>query len=277
MRGRKGTLMDTSILIIATSDSCGGAGIEVDLKCAAAHGVHGSCAVAGVTAQNTYEVTAIQTIDPDVVQAQIEAVFADIPPAAIKIGMLGSADVAQAVATSLIAHPDVPVVLDPVLVATSGATLTEASVFELVRDTLIPRATVITPNMPEAAELTDIEVRDAEGMHRAAQAFLEMGCKAVLVKGGHDQAEVIADRLYTANEMHEFLSPRLPGEYHGTGCCMSTAIACNLARGASLVDAVAHAHDFIARALLYPLELGHGTRIFDPMRASDVWERRLGA
>lgn len=269
--------MDTSVLIIATSDSCGGAGIEVDLKCAAAHGVHGSCAVCGVTAQNTYEVTAIQTIDPDVVQAQIETVFVDIPPAAIKIGMLGDAGVAQAVATSLAAHPEVPVVLDPVLVATSGATLTEASVFELVRDTLIPRATVITPNMPEASELTGIEVHDATSMHEAARVFLEMGCEAVLIKGGHDRAEVIADRLYIGDEVHEFLAPRLPGEYHGTGCCMSTAIACNLALGKPLVQAVSDAHDFIARALLYPLELGHGTRIFNPMRASSVWERRTDA
>lgn len=266
--------MDTSVLIIATSDSCGGAGIEIDLRCAAAHGVHGSCAVCGVTAQNSYEVTAIQIIDPDVVTAQIEAVFADMPPQAIKIGMLGSADVAQAVATCLAAHPEVPVVLDPVLVATSGATLTEASVFELVRDTLIPRATLITPNMPEASELTGIEVRDAESARRAARAFLEMGCEAVLLKGGHGHDEVIADRLYVDDDMHEFLSPRLPGEYHGTGCCMATTIACNLALGKPLVQAVGDAHDFIARALLYPLDLGHGTKLFDPLNASPVWERR---
>ncbi len=267
--------MDTSVLIIATSDSCGGAGIEIDLRCAAAHGVHGSCAVCGVTAQNTYEVTAIQTIDPDVVTAQIEAVFADMPPAAIKIGMLGSADVAQAVATSLAAHPEVPVVLDPVLVATSGATLTEASVFELVRDTLIPRAKLITPNMPEAAELTGIEVHDGASAGQAARVFLDMGCEAVLLKGGHGHDDVIADRLYVDDDVHEFLSPRLPGEYHGTGCCMATAIACNIALGKPLVQAVSDAHDFVARALLYPLELGHGTKLFDPLNASPLWERRI--
>ena len=156
--------MDTTILIIAASDSCAGAGVEIDLKCAAAHGVHGTCAITGVTAQNTYEVTAIQTIDPAVVRAQIDAVFADMPPAAIKIGMLGDAAVAQTVADALAAHPDVPVVLDPVLVATSGATLTQASVFELVRDTLIPRATLVTPNIPEAGELTPALIKRAFGV-----------------------------------------------------------------------------------------------------------------
>ena len=265
--------MDTTILIIAASDSCAGAGVEIDLKCAAAHGVHGTCAITGVTAQNTYEVTAIQTIDPAVVRAQIDAVFADMPPAAIKIGMLGDAAVAQAVADALAAHPDVPVVLDPVLVATSGATLTQASVFELVRDTLIPRATLVTPNIPEAGELTGVEAHDAGSMGQAARAFLDSGARAVLVKGGHDQAELLVDRLYTDNGVHEFVSPRLPGEYHGTGCCLSTAIACNLACGKSLVDAVRDAHDFIARALVQQLALGHGTQVFDPLRASSIWKR----
>ena len=273
MRGRKGTLMDTSILIIAASDSCGGAGIEIDLKCAAAHGVHGTCAITGVTAQNTYEVTAIQSIEPSVVQAQIDAVFADISPAAIKIGMLGNADVAQAVVTALEAHPEIPVVLDPVLVATSGATLTETSVFELVRDTLVPHATIVTPNIPEAGKLTGVDVHDATSMQQAARAFLDSGAHAVLVKGGHEQADLLVDRLYSDNEVREFVSPRLPGEYHGTGCALSTAIACNLACGKSLVDSVRDAHDFIARALVQPLALGHGTQIFDPLRASNIWKR----
>lgn len=273
MRGRKGTPMDTSILIIAASDSCAGAGIEIDLKCAAAHGVHGTCAITGVTAQNTYEVTAIQTIEPSVVRAQIDAVFADMPPAAIKIGMLGDAGVAQTVVTALEVHPEVPVVLDPVLVATSGATLTQASVFELVRDTLVPHATIVTPNIPEASELTGVGVHDAVSMQQAARAFLDSGAHAVLVKGGHEQADLLVDRLYFDNEIREFVSPRLPGEYHGTGCALSTAIACNLACGKSLVDSVRDAHDFIARALVQPLMLGRGTQMFDPLRASNIWKR----
>lgn len=265
--------MDTSILIIAGSDSCAGAGIEIDLKCAAAHDVHGCCAITAVTAQNTREVTAIQPIDHEVVRAQINAVFDDMPPAAIKIGMLGNADVAACVAEALAEHPDVPVVLDPVLVATAGATLTEASVFDLVRDTLIPRATVVTPNIPEASELTGIEVVDAESMREAAQAFLDAGAHAVLIKGGHDHADVIVDRLYMGSDVYEYPSPRLEGEYHGTGCCLSTAIACNLALSLSLEKAVHEAHDFIARALREPLDLGHGTRVFNPLNASNVWTR----
>lgn len=265
--------MDKTILIIAASDSCAGAGIEIDLKCAAAHGVHGCCAVTAITAQNTCEVTAIQAIDPAVVRAQIDAIFADMPPAAIKIGMLGDADVAVCVAEALAEHPEIPVVLDPVLVATAGATLTEASVFDLVRDTLIPRATVVTPNMPEAYELTGVEVADASSMREAAQAFLDTGARAVLIKGGHDRNDVIVDRLYTQDATFEYSSPRLDGEYHGTGCCLSTAIACNLALNLPLEEAVREAHDFIARALQEPLDLGHGTRVFNPLNASRVWTR----
>lgn len=265
--------MDDTILIIAGSDSCAGAGIEIDLKCAAAHGVHATCAITAVTAQNTCEVTAIQTIEPALVRAQIDAVFDDMPPAAIKIGMLGDADVASSVVQALLEHPEVPVVLDPVLVATAGATLTEASVFELVRDELIPRATVVTPNMPEASELTGIEVTDEESMGRAARAFLDSGARAVFIKGGHGHAQTIVDRLYMGDEVFSYPSKRLDGEYHGTGCCLSTAIACGLAQGLPLEEAVREAHDFIARALAHPLELGHGTRVFDPMRASRTWTR----
>lgn len=265
--------MDTTILVIAGSDSCAGAGIEIDIKCAAAHDVHATVAITAVTAQNTFEVTAIQPVDPQIVKAQIDAVFSDMPPAAIKIGMLGNADVAHAVAQALEQHPEVPVVLDPVLVATAGATLTEASVFDLMQDALIPRATIVTPNIPEASELSGIDVVDASSMREAARRFLDAGAASVLVKGGHGDSEVLADRLYTDDEEHEFLAARLKGDYHGTGCSLSTAIACNLAKGEALVDAVRDAHDFIARALVYPLALGHGTQVFDPLNASAVWKR----
>ncbi len=265
--------MDTSILVIAGSDSCAGAGAQIDIKTAAAHGVHASCAITAITAQNTKEVTAIESTSPAVMRAQIEAVFDDMPPAAIKIGMLGNADIASTVADVLASHADVPIVLDPVLVATAGATLTEASVFELVRDTLIPAATVVTPNMPEASELTGIEVTDAETMGRAARVFLDAGARAVLIKGGHDSSDVLVDRLYTGGEIYEFASKRLEGEYHGTGCSLSSAIACNIACGMNLVEAVREAHDYIARALADPLELGYGTRVFDPLRGSRVWSR----
>lgn len=265
--------MDRTILVIAGSDSCAGAGLQIDLKTAAAHGVHATCAVTAITAQNTREVTAIQSVDAGVVRAQIEAVFCDMPPHAIKIGMLGNADIAQAVAETLREHADIPVVLDPVLVATAGATLTEASVFELVRDTLIPAATLVTPNIPETSELTGIDVVDAESMRRSARAFLEAGARAVLIKGGHGTQDTLVDRLYLADGIHEYFAERRPGEYHGTGCSLSTAIACNLACGMTLESAVREGHEYIKRALANPLELGHGTRVFNPLRASQVWVR----
>lgn len=263
--------MDTSILVIAGSDSCAGAGAQIDIKTAAAHGVHASCAITALTAQNTREVTAIESTSPDMMRAQIEAVFDDMPPSAIKIGMLGNADIASTVVDVLACYADVPIVLDPVLVATAGATLTETSVFELVRDTLIPLACVVTPNIPEATELTGVEVTDAQSMGRAARVFLDAGARAVLIKGGHDASDVLVDRLYAGEDVFEFTSRRLKGEYHGTGCSLSSAIACNIACGMDLVDAVREAHAYIARALARPLELGHGTRVFDPLRGSRVW------
>lgn len=259
-----------TILTIAGSDSCSGAGIEIDLKCACAHNVHTTCAVTAVTAQNTCEVTAIQSIDPGIVKAQIDTVFADVPPQAVKIGMLGNADVASAVADALQEHGDVPVVLDPVLVATAGATLTEASVFDLVQGRLIPRSTVITPNIPETLELTGIDPVDAESSRAAASRFMENGANAVLIKGGHSKGEEIVDRLYIGDDIYEFASERLEGDYHGTGCAMSTAIACNMAKGHDVVEAVRLAHSFVSRALRHTIGLGHGTKMFDPLQAIDA-------
>ncbi len=263
--------MDKSILIIAGSDSCAGAGLQIDLKTAVAHGIHATCAITAVTAQNTREVTAIEPVEASMVKAQIDAVFDDMPPSAIKIGMLGCADVASAVVDALAEHREVPVVLDPVLVATAGATLTEASVFDLIRDKLIPASTVVTPNIPEAVELTGVEIVDADSMHRAARVFLDMGARAVFIKGGHGTQDLLVDRLYLADEVFEYSTVRLPGEYHGTGCSISTAIACNIASGLSLEDAVREGHEYIKRALQSPLDLGRGVKVFDPLRASLVW------
>ena len=265
--------MDKTILVIAGSDSCAGAGMQIDIKTASAHGVHATCAVTALTAQNTCGVSAIDAADAEMVRAQIDMVFADMAPDAIKIGMLGCADVAFAVAERLTQYSEVPVVLDPVLVATAGATLTEASVFELVRDTLVGRATLITPNIPEAAQLSGIEIRDAASMNAAAAEIFAHGAHAVLIKGGHADGDILVDRLYMGDDVHEFASRRLPGVYHGTGCSLSTAIASNLACGMPLVEAVSCGHDFIARALERPLSLGNGTRVFDPLRASTVWTR----
>ena len=241
--------MTTSILIIAGSDSCAGAGMQIDLKTAAAHGVYATCALTAVTAQNTTEVTAIQPIDPEIVQAQVEAVFADIAPRAIKVGMLGTKEVAEAVADTLSQHRDVPVVLDPVLVATAGGELTSAEAFDTIRDRLIPRATVVTPNLPEARALAGADPSDITGIGTCANRFLNMGADAVLIKGGHGKMS----------------SKRLKGEFHGTGCSLSTAIACNLARGFGLEESVLAAHDYLADALAHELALGGGSKIFNPL------------
>ena len=252
--------MTTTILIIAGSDSCAGAGMQIDLKTAAAHGVYATCALTAVTAQNTTEVTAIQPIDPEIVQAQVEAVFADIAPRAIKVGMLGTKEVAEAVADTLSQHRDVPVVLDPELVATAGGELTSAEAFDTIRDRLIPRATVVTPNLPEARALAGADPSDITGIGTCANRFLNMGADAVLIKGGHGTEDTIYDRLYMASGMRKMSSKRLKGEIHGT-----TAIACNLARGFGLEESVLAAHDYLADALSHELALGGGSKIFNPL------------
>lgn len=264
-------IMTDSILIIAGSDSCAGAGVQIDLKTAAAHGVYATCALTAVTAQNTTSVEAIQVVDPQIVQAQIEAVFSDIPPQAVKIGMLGSSKVAQAVAQALAKHPEVPVVLDPVLVATAGGALTEAVAFDAIRDTLMKQATLITPNIPEGSALSGVSIDDDASRDAAAQAFLDAGVKAVLVKGGHAQGDTIEDVLYTHEGVEQFTATRLAGEYHGTGCSLSTAIACNLAKGASLNRSVARAHVYLADSLQHVVDAGHGTKIFNPLNRFDTF------
>lgn len=261
--------MTVSILTIAGSDSSAGAGVQIDLKTAAAHGVYATCAITAVTAQNTHKVEAVSAVDPELVTAQIEAVFADIPPSAIKIGMLGSAEVAAAVCEALQKHGGIPVVLDPVLSATAGGTLTDASSFDEVRASLFPLATLITPNIPEAETLTGYKITDHVSAARCAGSFLNEGAKAVLIKGGHDTGEEVVDRLYTASGSHKFTSRRLRGQYHGTGCALSTAIACNLAKGASLDKSVELAHGYIADILRHSAHVGLGSQIVDPLNRLD--------
>lgn len=257
--------MTVSILTIAGSDSCAGAGLQIDLKTAAAHGVYATCAVTAITAQNTHEVKDVRTVEPELVASQIEAVFADIPPQAVKIGMLGSAEVAQAVAEALAKHGGIPIVLDPVLVATAGGTLTDSSVFEGAGGALVSQAALVTPNIPEAEVLSGVQIVDHVTSATCAGVFLNRGAKAVLVKGGHAEGAEIVDRLYTAKGSHKFVSRRLPGNYHGTGCSLSTAIACNLAKGATLDDAVSRAHDYLADALAHNAHVGFGSQVFDPL------------
>ncbi|MEP6631673.1 MAG: bifunctional hydroxymethylpyrimidine kinase/phosphomethylpyrimidine kinase [Lapillicoccus sp.] len=238
------------MLTIAGSDSSGGAGIQADLKTAVAFGVYGASVVTALTAQNTLGVHGILPVTPAFVVAQYEAVVTDLDVRAVKIGMLGDAALVGAVADMLQRHPVPAVVLDPVMVATSGDRLVPDEAVEAIRTRLLPLATVVTPNRPEAEALTGVRVGDADGMTRAAHALLALGAGAVLVKGGHSDGDDADDLLVSAEGEQWFRARRVDTAHtHGTGCTLSSAVAAGLARGASLPDAVATAKAYLTRAL----------------------------
>ena len=248
-------------LTIAGSDSGGGAGIQADLKTFAAHGVHGVSAITAVTAQNTRGVSAVQEIAAELVRLQIAAVLDDFPVAAAKTGMLSSAGIIRAVARSLEGHPRLPLVVDPVMVAKSGDRLLRPDAGEALRKRLLPRAALLTPNLPEASDLTGLTVEDEGGMRAAGARLLDMGAGAVLVKGGHLPGDRIVDLLFVGNEVHAFRSARIRTRAtHGTGCTLSAAVAAGLAAGHSLFEAVRGARSYLRRAMqrAAPLGAGHG-------------------
>lgn len=242
--------MTASALTIAGSDSGGGAGIQADLKTFSALGVYGASAITAITAQNTRAVTAIGETPPDLVAAQIEAVLGDIDIHAIKIGMLGSAAVIAAVAGALDAR-SVPVVLDPVMVAKSGDVLLRDDAVAALAEMLVPRADLLTPNLPEAARLLGCApAQDADEMAAQARGLIARGARAVLLKGGHGSGPVCTDLLVTQASARAFTAARLPTRNtHGTGCTLSAAIAAWLARGADLETAVARAHAWLQGAI----------------------------
>jgi hydroxymethylpyrimidine/phosphomethylpyrimidine kinase len=246
-------------LTIAGSDSGGGAGIQADLKTFAAHGVYGASVIAAITAQNTVGVRAIHDVPASVIAAQIDAVLEDLPISAVKIGMLSSAEAIAVVADRLRAHGVRQVVLDPVMVAKSGdALLRDAAVDALVRE-LLPLATVLTPNLPEAARLLGREGIDDAA--EAARALLAFGPGAVLLKGGHGEGDVLEDVLVRAEALTPLRvpHPRLDTRHtHGTGCTLSSAIAARLACGDSLEDAVVGAADWLHEAIARAWPLGAG-------------------
>lgn len=247
-----------AVLTIAGSDSGGGAGIQADLATFSAFGTHGLCAITAITAQNTRAVTGIQQVSARLLRGQIDAVFADFRVAAVKIGMLGTTTAARLVGQALAAHPRVPVVLDPVMIATSGAPLAAANIVAALRRHLLARATLVTPNLPEAERLLDRTIRDRAGMRQAAHDLRALGCPAVLLKGGHRPGRQVADLLLDASGEHWFEHPRLPGEGHGTGCTLAAAAAAGLARGQPLATAVADAIDYVHRALRGGYRPGRG-------------------
>ena len=239
-----------SALTIAGSDSGGGAGIQADLKTFAAHRVHGLSAIAALTAQHTRGVTAVHVPDTAFLQAQVEACFDDFDIRVVKLGMLATTGVIEAVAGMLAAHGDVPVVLDPVMVATSGAKLLADDALDALRTQLLPLAAIVTPNLPEAELLLGESIGDVAAMHRACAALRERGAQAVLLKGGHLLGgDVVVDVFADARGVAEIRHPRLAIEAHGTGCTLASAIAARLALGDALEAACVAASDYVHRAL----------------------------
>lgn len=250
-------------LSIAGSDPSGGAGIQADLKTFAAFGVYGAAVVTALTAQNTRGVRARHTVASSVVVEQLDAVLDDLTVHAIKTGMLGDGNTVSAIAAALGRVPMVPVVVDPVLVSTSGHALADPTVLAALRRDLIPRCLVVTPNLAEAEALTQSPVRTRADMQVAAQSLVAMGARAALVTGGHLR-DSACDVLYADGTMTVFDAPRVPtASTHGTGCTLSAAIAAALARGEPLPHAVARAKRYVTRALARGLELGHGLRLLD--------------
>lgn len=246
-------------LTIAGSDSSGGAGIQADLKTMTAHGVYGMSAVTALTAQNTTGVTDILAVPPAFLAAQLDAVFADIPPDAVKIGMVADAALIHVIAEKLDEYDAKNVVVDPVMVATSGARLISEDAVEALVSELLPRAVLITPNIPEAEVLADMAIADRTAMTAAAARIHEHTRAAVLMKGGHSVDDA-NDLLVDDTGARWFEGRRIAtSNTHGTGCTLSSAIASNLARGIDTDTAVAQAKTYLSGALAAGLDLGHGS------------------
>ena len=252
--------MIPNVLSIAGSDPSGGAGIQADLKAFAANGAYGMAALTALTAQNTQGVSGVELVQPDFVTAQIDAVFADVRVDAVKIGMIATGEIATAVARALAANT-APVVLDTVMIAKGGASLLAPDAIDALRSQLLPRATVITPNLPEAARLLDrAPATTRREMEAQAEALTALGAQAALVKGGHLDWDDSPDVLFAAGETHWFEAPRKPGKNtHGTGCTLSSALAAHLAAGLSLPEAVGAAKTYVAGAIARADALSVGT------------------
>jgi hydroxymethylpyrimidine/phosphomethylpyrimidine kinase len=245
-------------LTIAGSDSSGGAGIQADLKTFAAHGVYGLSAITAITAQNTQGVLDVLALGPAIVRAQIHAVAVDIPPDATKIGMLANAGIIAVVAAAIREHGLPLVVLDTVMVAKSRARLLDADAVAALRDHLLPIATVVTPNVPEAESLTGLTIETVDDLRRAARRLVEMGARAAFVKGGHLSGPAV-DVLWEGRQLIELAADRIDTRHtHGTGCTLSSAIAARLALGDNLPDACRAAKAYVTRAIQQAPGLGQG-------------------
>ena len=247
------------VLTIAGSDSIGGAGIQADIKTMTANNVYAMSAITALTAQNTTGVTGIVNVAPEFVKSQLEMIFEDIFPDAIKIGMVSSPEIVEAIAEELIKYKAKNIVLDPVMVATSGSALMESTALSTLKTKLFPLARVITPNILEAQTLSGISIKDEGAMSKAAKIIYENHFCAVLLKGGHSINDA-NDLLYENKKAKWFLGKRIDNKNtHGTGCSLSSAIASNLAKGYTLEESVQRAKNYISDALLAMLDIGKGS------------------
>ena len=248
-------------LTIAGSDSGGGAGIQADLKTFAAHGVFGTSAITAVTAQNTRGVMAWTAMPASLVIAQIDAVVDDIGADVVKTGMLANVEIVEAVAAAIRRHRLQRVVVDPVMIAKGGDRLLEEAAIDAIRSALLPLATVVTPNIPEAEVFAQMAITSIEGMRDAASRILALGPRVVLVKGGHLDGPESVDIGVTAAGFHEWRAPRLDTRHtHGTGCTLASAVAARLALGADPIDAIGEAKRYVEGAIRHApgLGIGHG-------------------
>lgn len=252
------------VLSIAGSDSSGGAGIQADLKTLSALGVYGATAITAITAQNTMGVSSQLAITPDMVYDQIVAVVEDIAPAVVKIGMLSNADVANAVAEALLRY-EIPTILDPVMVSSSGHQLLSIEAQEVVKERLLPMAMLVTPNIPEMEALTSMPLLTAEQKLEAARHLMKLGASTILLKGGHEEGDTKSDILYQAVSgdinVTSFSTPTIvTHNIHGTGCTLSSAIAAYMARGLALKEAIGAAKTYIFEAITAgaDISIGHG-------------------
>ena len=252
--------MQGRVLIVAGSDSGGGAGIQADIKAVTALGGFAMTAITALTAQNTEGVFAIHDVPADFLARQMEVVLSDIGADCIKIGMLHRPDIIEVVCASLDQlAPDVPVVVDPVMVAKGGASLLADDAMQTLKNLMVPRAAILTPNIPEAEALAGRSAPGLDDAEALAQSLLDLGPKAVLLKGGHrDDAEVM-DLLLDGSGAQRFTSPRIETKHtHGTGCTLASAIACGIAQGMETAAAVARARDYVLEAIRTAPGYGHG-------------------
>jgi hydroxymethylpyrimidine/phosphomethylpyrimidine kinase len=251
------------VLTIAGSDSGGGAGIQADLKAIASFGVHGASAIAAITAQNSRAVTQVFDLPDEIIEAQIDAVMSDLRPAVVKTGMLGTKRIVELVARKLEQWRPEYVVIDPVMIASSGDRLLEDEAIEAVRTLLLPIATVVTPNWDEAGALINAFPRGLQDLERIMLSFQRLGAKAVLLKGGHLETPEVVDTLFEGETYHQFSHPRLAeARGHGTGCTLASAIAAGLALGHTLVEACRVAVDFTCAALQERYAVGDSDEVY---------------